>query len=151
MLRRLLRELSDNYTDNLIYELRNYVSVRDRKGNNVVEGLADFNRISEWIRLFEPKVQQRSRATFPDVARAMNVAVTQYWWMCVGIQNRLQGIVNEQGIDEPQLRKLIQGWNNGREGANRFFVEWSDLSEKINADLPEHLGSAQRSPLKSIG
>jgi hypothetical protein len=150
MMRRLDRQLADNYTGNLVYELRNFVSVRTTSGINVVENLNEFSRITEWMLLFAPKAARQRAATFADVVRAMNVAVGQYWWLCNGIHNRLQGIVVQGLLDDKQLRNLRHAWNDGREGPNKFFTEWADLNERINAQLPESLGSADRSTLKSL-
>jgi hypothetical protein len=150
MLRRLEHQVSDNYTNTLASELRSFVTMRDKNGAAVLEGLVDFGRITEWVRLFVPKVDRRERAAFADAARAMNVAVSQYWWMCYAIQNRLLGIINTKLLPDLDLDKVKQAWNNGREEANRLFRDWADLNEQINAEMPESIGVADRPSLKTL-
>src|SRR5258708_10206672 len=151
MIRRLEKQLSDSYTNNLIYELRNVLGLRDQNGHVVLEHLNDFNRITEWSRLFDQKAAARRSRDFADVARSMNLAASQYWWICYGIQNRLQVAIGSKLLSDADVEKAKDAWNNGRESANAFFAECGALSDKINADMPESVGTVDRSSLKSIG
>ena len=150
MLTRFLRELSDTNTNNLAYELRNITGMRDKNGNVVLEPVSDLQRVSEWLHLLANQANHRRTSDFLDFAKALNLAGTQYWWFCYNLQNRLQGIAAQGLLSEPDLRKVKLAWNNGREGANRFLVDWSELIERVNRESIESVGGIDRSTLKSI-
>jgi len=150
MLARFLRELSDMNTNNLAYELRNITGMRDKNGNVVLEPISDLQRVSEWLQLIANQANRHRTGDFLDIAKALNLAETQYWWFCYALQNRLQGIAAQGLLNEPDLRKVKLAWNNGREGANRFLVDCSELIERINRESTVSVGGTDRSTLKSI-
>ena len=92
-----------------MYELRDFTSIRDQKQNVVIANLSQATTIKEWLALVARRSEKRRARDFAEVAIATNLAATQYRQLCESLQNHLQGLVNQNLLDEPVLRKLKNG------------------------------------------
>jgi hypothetical protein len=139
MARRLKEHVSDNYTNHLLYELRNLTGVQTKVGVTVVHDLSEFVRLSEWLALVGESGRKRRTSEFVPLARAVALAMSQYAQLCMNYQNRLQGVISGDQVEPLNARKIRVAWNGGRESPNRLFVDWGSFAERINHELGTHI------------
>jgi hypothetical protein len=135
MILKLQRQTSDNYSQNLVYHLRDFASVRDKKDVVVFPGIYEFIKVSEWLQFFADKAAERRPDEFLDIVEGINLAASQYSQQCVSLQNRVTNVLSEKLLDDAGLRKLRQAWGAGREHANKVLSEWTDFCEQVRREL----------------
>lgn len=147
---RFEQQTSENYSQNAIYELRDFAHVRDVKGMPVFPGFYEFIKISEWVNFFARKAAKGKAADFLEIIKGVNLTASQYSQQCISLQNRLAAIYTDKLLDEPSLRKARQAWSAGREHANKLLSEWSAFCEQVRRETGEDVGGVHFAPLRAL-
>ena len=150
ILQRLQDQLTQNMSDTLVYELRDFMSVPDGKGNMVLADLNQSISLSEWLNLTRGRLARRRVQEFIDTAQSIDLAVKHYNQFCRMIENRLNVVMSERMLDDSVLRKLKRIWNHGREGQVRLMQEWAAIGQDINHELDTRICSEYFSPIKNL-
>jgi tryptophan synthase beta subunit len=66
------------------------------------------------------------------------------------LQNHLQYVVNQNLLDEANLRKLKNGWNSARDSYASVMQDWAKTCDKTNHELGEYIGPAHYPPLRTL-
>jgi hypothetical protein len=149
-IRRLHEHLGESVSHTLIYELRDFTSIRDKKENQVIHSLSEATNIKEWLAFVSSKAQRQQARDFVEVSVATNLAAAQYRRLCESLYNRLQYVVSQNLVDEANLRKLKNGWNSARDSYASMMQDWAKTCDKINHQLGDFVAPSHYSPLRTL-
>lgn len=149
-IRRLSDQLDNSTTHTLTYELRDFFSIRDKSGNVVIGNMAEGINIKEWLALIGRKANTRRARDFVEVVAAVSLAASQYRRLCESLQNHLQYVVNQNLLDEPQLKKLKNAWNSSRDSYMVVMQDWGKTCDKINNEFGEYIAHPNYPPLRTL-
>ncbi len=149
-IRRLSDQLDNSTTHTLTYELRDFFSIRDKTGNVVVSNMAEAINIREWLALVGQKASKRRARNFVEVVAATSLAASQYRRLCESLQNHLQYVVNQNLLDEPNLKKLKNAWNSSRDSYTAVMQDWGKACDKINNEFGAYIAHPNYPPLRTL-